>query len=119
MELLVDRTPEAAQGGRDLIDQAYMAGILSLMPTLIGMPMRDILAQLPVAPNVSAALSERSGMLGELLNLVELLEDHRNIDDAARADALLKRFPAIDARYANHCLARALSWANHLAQENA
>ena len=119
MELLVDKTPEAKQGGRDLIDQAYMTGILSLMPTLIGMPMADILAQLPVAPAVQEALSQRDGVLGELLSLVELLEEHHNTDDTARVEALLSRFPAIDARYANTCLAKALTWANNLARESA
>ena len=119
MELLVDKTPEAAQTGRDLIDQAYMTGILSLMPTLVSLPMDDILKRLPVAPAVHTALSERGGMLGKLLDLLELLEQNRTSDDVTRAQTLLKQFPAIDAHFANNCLARAMTWANHLAQENA
>ena len=118
MELLVDRTPNAGQGGRDLIDQAYMTGILSLMPTLVSMPMTDILAQMPLAQPVQAALETRSGVLGQLLTLVELLEGTPNGDDATRVEAILKRFPDIDAHYANSCLARALAWANNLAREN-
>ena len=75
MELLVDKTAEAAQGGRDLIDQAYMVGILSLMPALIGNSMPEILAQLPVVRPVHNALADRTGILGDLLSLVELLEE--------------------------------------------
>ena len=118
MELLVDRTPNAGLGGRDLIDQAYMAGILSLMPTLVGVSMTDILAQMPVAQAVHAALDTRTGVLGQLLTLIELLEESHGDDDAARLDAILNRFPAIDAHYANSCLSRALTWANNLAREN-
>ena len=118
MELLVDRTPNAGLGGRDLIDQAYMAGILSLMPTLVGVSMTDILAQMPVAHAVHAALDTRTGVLGQLLTLIELLEESHGDEDAARLDAILNRFPAIDAHYANSCLSRALTWANNLAREN-
>ncbi len=114
MELLADRTPAVKQGGRDLIDQAFMAGILSLMPTLIGSSMRDILAQLPLAKPVSEALGERTGVLGDLLSLVESLED----EDRDKASAALQRLPDIDITYANNCLTRALTWANNLARES-
>ena len=114
MELLVDRTPAVKQGGRDLIDQAFMTGILSLMPTLIGTPMRDILAQLPLAKPVSDALGERTGVLGDLLSLVESLENEKR--DVA--SEVLQRLPDIDIAYANSCLTRALTWANNLARES-
>ena len=113
MELLIDRTPEAKQGGRELIDQAYMTGILSLMPTLLGSSMPDVLAQLPVAQPVHRALDARDGILGRLLDLIEALE----ADDTARAAARLRDLPDIDAHYANSCLTRAMNWANNLARE--
>ncbi len=116
MELLVDQTDEAAQGGRDLIDQAYMVGILSLLPALIGSSMADLLARLPVAGPVYDALGSRSGTLGELLNLVEELEQMQN-GSGAKADGILKRLRGIDVPYANHCLSRALAWANNLSRE--
>ena len=114
MELLVDKTPAVKQGGRDLIDQAFMAGILSLMPTLIGTSMRDILAQLALAKPVYDALGERKGVLGDLLSLVESLEN----EDHAKAREVLQRLPYIDTNYANNCLIRALAWANSLARES-
>ena len=91
MELLVDRTPEAKQGGRDIIDQAYMTGILSLMPTLVGCSMDEVLTQLPVARPVHDALSTRDGLLGDLLSLVEILEMETSppSDTAAKAEVLL------------------------------
>ena len=114
MELLVDKTPEVKQFGRDLIDQAYMTGILSLMPTLVGTSMADILAQLPVARPVSDALGNRDGVLGTLLSLIEVLEE----EDGVQADKILSHLPEIDAKYANHCLTKALTWANNLARES-
>ena len=114
MELLVDRTPAVKQEGRDLIDQAFMVGILSLMPTLIGNNMSEILAQLPLAKPVHEALGEHAGVLGDLLSLVEALEN----EDREMADEALQRLPNIDASYANSCLTRALTWANNLARES-
>lgn len=113
MELLADRTPEAKTAGRDHIDQAYMVGILSLMPTLLGCSMTEVIDQLPLAAPVLDALGQHSGFLGDLLSLVEALER----EDSAVADDVLRRLPAIDAKYANNSLARALAWANNLACE--
>jgi EAL and modified HD-GYP domain-containing signal transduction protein len=117
MELLVDRTPAAKRGGRDLIDQAYMVGILSLLPTLMGSTMADVLARLPVARPVQDALAERSGTLGDLLRLVEALESGDEGASASVAE-ILARAPGIDADYANRCLTQALAWANKLARES-
>ena len=117
MELLVDRTPEAKTSGRDLIDQAYMVGILSLMPALVGASMAEILGQLPVAKPVHEALGDYAGTLGDLLGLVESLENALDAESGARAVGILQRLPGIDVSFANSCLTRALAWANNLAQE--
>ena len=113
MELLTDRTPETAAGGRELVDQAYMTGLLSLMPTLLGCPLDEILSELPVAPAVQAALETRTGVLGDLLALVEALEQE---DPQPLASARARR-PEIDPHFANTCLSRALAWANSLSRE--
>ena len=122
MELLVDRTPAVKEGGRDLIDQGYMVGILSLMPALIGSPMSEILGQLPVAQPVLDALKDRSGTLGDLLSLVEFLEiaqEHSpDKEQSAKVQGIILRLPKIDIKYANSCLTKALTWANNLAREN-
>jgi EAL and modified HD-GYP domain-containing signal transduction protein len=112
MELLVDHTPEVKQCGRDLVDQAFMVGILSLMPTMLGAGFNATLAQLPLAAPVIDALSGHLGVLGDLLTLVEALED----DAPQKAVAVLQRLPDIETASANSCLARALNWANNLAR---
>ena len=113
MELLVDKTPEIKDGGRELIDQAFMVGILSLMPTLTSVSIEEVLSQLPVAAPVQEALVKRGGVLGHLLTLIESLEN----EDHAKAEAMLTYLPDIDAHYANNCLTRALTWANNLARD--
>ena len=120
MELLLDRLSEDSPGGRESIDQAYMVGILSLMPALFGSTMPEILAQLPVARPVHDALAARNGTLGDLLSLVEALENspQHSPDQATPAPDLLRRLPGIDADHANRCLSAALSWANKLANES-
>jgi c-di-GMP-related signal transduction protein len=96
-----------------------MVGILSLMPTLIGNSMAEILTQLPVAPPVHNALLDHAGVLGDLLSLIETLEKSTGANDLAAVKTILNRFPEIDVGYANSCLTKALTWANHLAQESA
>ena len=113
MELLVDKTPEIKDGGRELIDQAFMVGILSLMPTLTSVSIEEVLSQLPVAAPVQEALVKRGGVLGHLLTLIESLEN----EDHAKAEAMLTHLPDIDVHYANNCLTRALTWANNLARD--
>ncbi|MDR1710174.1 MAG: HDOD domain-containing protein [Candidatus Accumulibacter sp.] len=114
MELLVDYTVEVNQFGRDLIDQGFMVGILSLMPAMLGDEAAETLAGLPLPLPVLDALGERLGVLGDLLTFVEALEEV----SPAKAAAVAPRLPGIDAPRANACLARALNWANNLARES-
>ena len=114
MELLADYTPEAKQHGRDFIDQAFMVGILSLMPALLGVNASEVLAQLPLAVPVHEALIDRKGVLGHLLTLVESMDDDTGTQTQT-ADAL-EYLPTIDVASANGCLTRALGWANNLAR---
>jgi len=114
MELLVAGLPSSNGKDQEYVDQAFMVGIISLMPTMIGTGMAEILAQLPVAARVQQALSERRGTLGELLSLIEAMED----DDRPRVEEALHRLPGISARLANGCLTQALAWANQLARES-
>lgn len=110
MELLADRVQP---GNREFADQSFMVGILSLMPTLLGMAMPEILAQLPFAQRVGLALTERSGQLGQLLVLVEATERA----DAEALDEALRRLPGINARFLDSRLALAMTWANNVGRE--
>ncbi|TYQ04263.1 UNVERIFIED_ORG: EAL and modified HD-GYP domain-containing signal transduction protein [Zoogloea ramigera] len=77
LELLASRLrprePHAA-------DVAFTVGIMSLMDTLFGMPMYEILGQIPVIDEVAAALLDRAGFYGELLTLAESLERIEELD---------------------------------------
>ena len=121
MELMVAHIDDAPLRSHDGVDQAYMVGILSLMPTLFACSMPELLAQLPVAAAVEAALCEHAGTLGALLALVEALEaPAATADPAAHGNplqAIMRRLPGIDPGVANTCLAAALGWANNLARE--
>ena len=112
MELLVDYTPDVKKHGHNLVDQAFMVGILSLMPTILGAEASEILSQLPLAAPIHNALNGRTGVLGDLFTLVEALEEEAS-DKAAE---VLQRLPSIDAAKANSCLTQALGWANNLAR---
>ncbi len=107
MELVAGRT--GGDSGQE--DRAFMAGIMSLMPALLGLSMEDILKDLPVADDVAQALSGRAGLLGRLLRLAEALEG-----SASPPESL--RFPGLDALAVNQCLSEALAWANSIGREN-
>jgi EAL and modified HD-GYP domain-containing signal transduction protein len=55
-------------------DVAFTVGIMSLMDTLFGIPMTEILNQIPVSDEVAGALLERGGFFGDLLRLAECIE---------------------------------------------
>ncbi|MBS1229225.1 MAG: hypothetical protein H6R17_2502 [Proteobacteria bacterium] len=110
MELLADH---AHVSHREFSDQAFMVGIISLMPALLGTEMAELLEQLPVAPRVKQALSGHGGALGPLLQLVEATEQ----SDPQVLEEALSHHPAINADLLGKCLSLALSWANNLGQE--
>lgn len=113
IELLADRVHPR---NREFADHAFMVGIMSLMPTVLGLAMVDILARLPVAQRVKQALvepPEQSGQLGHLLLLAAATE----VTDPVALEEALHRIPAINPDFLGKCLTRAFSWANNLGQE--
>ena len=71
MELTVQKL---RPGNRNMADVAFTVGMMSLMDTLFGMPMEQILAQIAVAEDVGAALRNRDGWYGDMLQMTEYLE---------------------------------------------
>ncbi len=108
MELLSERE----SFDPDYRDRAFMTGILSLVDTLLGTPMREVVAQLNLADDVREALLARSGRLGGLLKIVEALE--QNDHDAVAVcltggkPCTLAELPAIQVA--------AMTWGNSIAQ---
>lgn len=110
MELLADKV---APGDKGFADNAFMAGILSLTPTLLHQSITDIVAGLTLNRDVVAALCEHSGRHGDLLRITELLED----DQLDEIESILPRLPGLQADSINRRLAQALSWANNINRE--
>ncbi|MQY50560.1 EAL domain-containing protein [Rhodocyclus tenuis] len=110
MELLAAK---ANAGNRELTDNAFLVGIMSLMPALLGVGMPEILAQLPVPPRIVQALTAGEGTLGKLLALALAVDS----GDMEIVEATLRDLPGIASRDINGALTQALAWANSLGVE--
>ncbi len=112
MELLAS---ELHAGDNALADQSFMVGIMSLMPALVGQPIKDIVAPLGLATNVRDALCEGEGLLGKLLCIAES-SDGGELEKLANA---LAELPALTPKAVNRAQTQALLWANSIGQEKA
>ena len=110
MELLAERV---VPRNREFADHSFMVGIMSLMPTLLGIQMADILGQLPVALRVKQALMDYAGQHGLMLRLVEATEQ----PDPGALEEPLSHLSAINVDFLGACLTQGLAWANGLGQE--
>ena len=93
-----------------LADQAFITGIMSMMPAALGLPMSEIFEQLALEQEVMQALESRTGNLGMTLALLECFD----AEDAEGCDALLAQLPGsrINRGVLNTCLAESLRWVN-------
>ena len=103
MELLAE---SAFPRRRDAGEQAFMVGIMSLMDTLLGTPLAQVLDGLAAPPEVRDALLGRSGTFGPLLDLVESLESGDG-DGIVRA---IGACPALTPESVNAAHSAALFW---------
>lgn len=110
MELLA---AEMHAGDTALADQAFMVGIMSLMPALVSQPIADIVAPLGLAASVRDALCDGSGLLGKLLLIAES-SDGGELEKLATA---LADLPALTPKAVNRAQTQALVWANSIGQE--
>lgn len=101
-------------GNREAEDHAFMAGIMSLMPALMGVPLEDILKGINLTNDVREALETRGGELGKLLLLAEALET----GDASCCQRLASELQCVEPAMINICLTQALAWASNIGQEN-
>ena len=94
---------------KDFHDRAFMTGIMSLLDTLLGMPMEEVIQQVSLSSDVENALLKHEGKLGNLLLLVVKME--QNDFDAAEgllADMQLNLGHLMQAQI------EAMNWANQL-----
>lgn len=107
LEVLIDYShpPE-----RKLADQAFITGIMSMMPAALGLPMDEIFEQIDLDPEVMDALASHAGPLGQTLALL----DSFDADDGPACDALLGRIahPGLSRATLNSCLMESLRWVN-------
>jgi EAL and modified HD-GYP domain-containing signal transduction protein len=94
-------------------DQAFMTGIMSLMPAVVGQPITEIVAPLGLASNVVDALCSGSGELGSMLSLAESSES----GDLQALTNALAALPGITPKALNRAQTQALIWANSINQE--
>jgi c-di-GMP-related signal transduction protein len=107
MEMLIEySTP----GSPKLADQAFITGIMSMMPAALGLPMNEIFEQIALDPEVTQALAAQAGPLGRTLALVDAFD----AEDGQTCDALLARFanPGLTRGTLNSCLMESLRWVN-------
>ncbi|MDR3352068.1 MAG: HDOD domain-containing protein [Zoogloeaceae bacterium] len=99
--------PEA----KALAEEAFMTGIMSFVPVILGMRIEEVLTQLNnLVPSIQEALLARHGLLGKLLGIVESLER----DQPGPLLEYLGDFPTLglDALNSIHC--EAIAWAAEL-----
>ncbi|MDP2811375.1 MAG: EAL domain-containing protein [Rhodocyclaceae bacterium] len=101
-------------GRREIEDHAFMTGIMSLMPTLMGVSIEEILKGISVTSDVREALESRGGELGTMLRLTEALE----ASDGATCHDLTGQLVGADHTVINACLTQALAWANNIGRTN-
>ncbi|MBS0506690.1 MAG: HDOD domain-containing protein [Proteobacteria bacterium] len=106
MELLAREflSPEEA-------DQAFVIGVFSMLDQMLGMPLAPAVGLLNLPDELSAALLQRSNVMGQLLALVEACEsgDDHGFDQAAQALPLTSQ-------QINWAHLQALAWADQIGQ---
>lgn len=95
-----------------MADGAFMAGMMSLMPALLGMPMEQVLPTLGLAPAIDTALRRRDGPIGHLLRLATASEEEGVPDLGAALLANDWVCPVLFSR----AQSEALAWAHSLSR---
>lgn len=107
MEILIEHSHP---NDRKLADQAFITGIMSMMPAALGQPMSEIFEQISLEAEVMKALTSHDGALGKTLALLECFD----AEDVAGCDALIAKHPSLCLNHArlNACLTESLRWIN-------
>jgi len=102
-----------SKSDKDHHDRAFMTGIMSLLDTLLGMPLEEVVKQVSLASDVENALLKHEGKLGNLLLLVEKLEQN----DFYAAEGLLADMQ-LNLGHLMQAQIEAMNWA-HMLKETA
>ena len=104
---------ELRPGDRAFADQAFMAGIMSLMPALVGQTIQEIVTMLGLTSELREALCNGTGQLGEMLRLAESSES----GDLETLASNLAAIPGLSPKALNRAQTQALQWANSITEE--
>jgi EAL and modified HD-GYP domain-containing signal transduction protein len=96
----------------DLHDRAFMTGVVSLVPALLGMSMKEIVGPMAIDAQVKGALLDRSGVLGHVLGLTEALEE----SDLIGIEKALDLVPGLDHGQVIGLQVEAMRWANAIGE---
>lgn len=97
-----------------MADLAFLAGMMSLMPAALGLPMAEILDQIAVAVPLRQALLLHEGELGRLLELT----DRYDANDLSGVDKMLAELGSgMNREILAQCLAESIAWVQALATE--
>lgn len=93
-----------------LAGQAFITGIMSMMPAALGLPMDEIFEQIALEQEIVAALQAYQGILGKMLALIECYD----AEDIHGCDEILGGFlgTGLDRHMLNSCLTNSLRWIN-------
>lgn len=97
-------------GDKQYQESAFMTGILSLLDTLLGVPLLEILDQINLTDEIRVALLFRKGNLGRLLTLLE--EKERN--DVKAVSSILAELRFLDLNELIVAELDAVRWTNGL-----
>lgn len=93
-------------------DRAFMTGIMSLLDTLFGMEIRQVVDKLEMPEEVIRALIHREGRLGCKLRLVEAREK----GDVEQVGKVMAELEFLDQTNLVKTELDALNWANRVSQ---
>ena len=93
-------------------ERAFMVGILSLLDTLLGMDMQQIIDKLGIPEDMSQALLTRDGRLGQELKLVEANEK----GEVAAIQSILNGLGFLSLSELADIELQAIGWANRLGE---
>jgi c-di-GMP phosphodiesterase len=86
-------------------DRAFMVGLLSVADALVDRPLTEVIEELPIGPDLTTALLDREGPLGDLLGRVIAYE---------RADFAAAAASPLDATTTTRAYIDAIDWSTRL-----
>lgn len=94
----------AEDSGLSHADSFFTVGMFSSLEQILHLPMREVLAELPLTDEVNAALLNREGVMGAALNCALAFEEDSPEDT--------RRFGALDAERTGQLYLECVAWAH-------